>query len=195
MNAITPISEKRAVRVQVDWTPEMVGTLTELWKDGLSTAQIGKRIGLSASAIIGKAYREGLPRRRKTNAQLLADARGRTPQARNAQPKRNRVHDGYGGKTAAINAKLALGMDFGPNLAPVKSRVLSSNVWRALPGATPTSLADLPANGCKWPVGDAPTLFCACERHNGTPYCETHASRAYAGFGKGIDGKAGPRHA
>jgi GcrA cell cycle regulator len=41
----------------MDWTPDQIGQLTRLWSEGLSTAEIGKRLGISKNAVVGKAHR------------------------------------------------------------------------------------------------------------------------------------------
>ncbi len=41
----------------MDWTTEQIGQLTRLWSEGLSTAEIGKRLGISKNAVVGKAHR------------------------------------------------------------------------------------------------------------------------------------------
>lgn len=47
-----------------------------------------------------------------------------------------------------------------------------------LPGApAPVSLADLPKDACKWPIGDDPILFCGCASETGR-YCPTHESKS-----------------
>ncbi|MBM3554435.1 MAG: global cell cycle regulator GcrA-like protein [Alphaproteobacteria bacterium] len=45
------------------WTDEKVGQLTKLWDEGLSTAAIGERLGITKNAVVGKAHRLGLPPR------------------------------------------------------------------------------------------------------------------------------------
>ena len=45
------------------WTPERVEQLGSLWSEGLSTAEIGRRLGLSKNAVVGKAHRLCLPPR------------------------------------------------------------------------------------------------------------------------------------
>jgi GcrA cell cycle regulator len=42
------------------WTEEQIVMLAKLWNDGLGTAEIGRRMELSKSTIIGKAHRLGL---------------------------------------------------------------------------------------------------------------------------------------
>lgn len=55
------------------WTRELITALIELWPAGHSTAEIGRRLGFSKNAIVGKARRLGLdarpsPIRRDPNA-------------------------------------------------------------------------------------------------------------------------------
>jgi GcrA cell cycle regulator len=45
------------------WTPERVEQLGSLWNEGLSTAEIGRRLGLTKNAVVGKAHRLCLPPR------------------------------------------------------------------------------------------------------------------------------------
>ncbi len=42
------------------WTDETINELTRLWAQGLSTSEIGRRIGMSKNAVVGKAHRLGL---------------------------------------------------------------------------------------------------------------------------------------
>jgi len=45
------------------WTPERIATVTRLWNEGLTTAEIGRAIGMSKNAVVGKAHRLQLPPR------------------------------------------------------------------------------------------------------------------------------------
>ncbi len=45
------------------WTPERIIEVTRLWDEGLTTAEIGKVLGVSKNAVVGKAHRLGLPAR------------------------------------------------------------------------------------------------------------------------------------
>ena len=60
------------------WTEERVDQLTLLWDEGVTTAEIGRRIGVTKNAVIGKVHRLGLvPRviveRPLTRARRLGD--------------------------------------------------------------------------------------------------------------------------
>ena len=47
----------------MDWTDDMIARLRELWEEGHSTAEIGRRMGVSKNGICGKAHRLHLPAR------------------------------------------------------------------------------------------------------------------------------------
>ena len=48
---------------KMSWNEENVARLRELWDQGLPTAQIGKLLGFTKNAVVGKAHRIGLERR------------------------------------------------------------------------------------------------------------------------------------
>ena len=45
------------------WTPERVAELSKLWGTGASAAQIGRALGVTKNAVVGKVHRIGLPSR------------------------------------------------------------------------------------------------------------------------------------
>ncbi len=47
----------------IDWTPDRVKTLMALWAEGVSTLEIGRRLGVTKNAVVGKVHRLGLPKR------------------------------------------------------------------------------------------------------------------------------------
>jgi GcrA cell cycle regulator len=59
-----------------DWNEHLESRLRVLWNEGLSTAEIGRRLGLSKNAVVGKAHRIGLFRK--------------SPIIRSAEPKEPR---------------------------------------------------------------------------------------------------------
>ena len=78
----------------MSWTPERIGNLESLWAEGHSTAEIGRRLGVSKNAVVGKAHRLGLPgrqspidakrRQAKKDAAPAATARTTTPRTKAA---------------------------------------------------------------------------------------------------------------
>lgn len=45
------------------WTDDRIAKLKKLWSEGLTTGEIGKRLGVSKNAVVGKAHRLGLKSR------------------------------------------------------------------------------------------------------------------------------------
>jgi len=52
-----------------DWTPARVNALIAFWDEGLTTSEIGRRLGVTKNAVIGKVHRLGLPKRRVSAAE------------------------------------------------------------------------------------------------------------------------------
>ena len=47
----------------MEWSEEIIAQLKDLWAEGLSTAEIGRRLSITKNAVVGKAHRLGLPAR------------------------------------------------------------------------------------------------------------------------------------
>ena len=47
----------------MEWTEETIARLRSLWQEGLSTAEIGRRMSITKNAVVGKAHRLTLPPR------------------------------------------------------------------------------------------------------------------------------------
>lgn len=46
-----------------EWTPQRINALIALWDEGLPTSEIGRRLGITKNAVIGKVHRLGLSKR------------------------------------------------------------------------------------------------------------------------------------
>ena len=67
-----------------DWTTDAIARLRVLWDEGLSTAEIGRRLGVTKNAVVGKVHRLCLtarpsPIRRSATPRAPAPARVRGP--------------------------------------------------------------------------------------------------------------------
>ena len=46
-----------------EWTEDRMAILRALWQEGLTTREIGARMGITKNAVVGKVHRLGLPKR------------------------------------------------------------------------------------------------------------------------------------
>jgi GcrA cell cycle regulator len=53
-------ADKAEIEKAETWTPERIEQLIQLWDEGVTTAEIGRRIGVTKNAVIGKVHRLGL---------------------------------------------------------------------------------------------------------------------------------------
>jgi GcrA cell cycle regulator len=67
----------------IEWTPEVVLPLRQLWDEGHSTAEIGRRLGVSKNAVVGTAHRLDLSRPSARTS--LTDRRISSGRRRNGQ--------------------------------------------------------------------------------------------------------------
>lgn len=49
-----------SIQIEPTWTAERIDQLKLLWEEGVTTAEIGRRIGVSKNAVVGKVHRIGL---------------------------------------------------------------------------------------------------------------------------------------
>jgi GcrA cell cycle regulator len=151
----------------MDWNEETIARLRALWNEGHSTAEIGRRLGITKNAVVGKAHRLNLPAR--PSPIRRSSGEGRPP--RRSVPRR------VSGPTLATLATLApvARAPSGPAADAPKAQPLLRAV-AALP-RTSTRLS-----ACCWPIGEPGTPsfhFCGDSAVTGKPYCAEHASIAY----------------
>lgn len=173
------------------WNEETIRSLTALWAEGYSTAEIGRRLGVSKNAIVGKAHRLVLePRPSPIRREPATGDRLPSP-ARKAGPTLPPL------ASASIVSNVILPSNVKPLRPAVSSgqdavpvRVdLPSMVVSVADKAPTTSLHHAPpsqvrrsAPSCCWPIGDPGTKafrFCDDLSLPGKPYCDQHAKLAY----------------
>ena len=137
------------------WDENNVTKLRELWDQGLPTAQIGKLLGFTKNAVVGKAHRIGLERRpspiRRT-AVKPDRKKARSP----VMPKLKFENKQDEGKQITENF----------SFQPVVKNLFNSSVKR----------------GCEWPQGHPDEIdfhFCGKDRFEDKPYCLEHCAVAY----------------
>ena len=150
----------------MEWNEETIVHLRGLWADGHSTAEIGRRLGVSKNAVVGKAHRLDLPAR---PSPIRRDGPG------SGQPRRS-VPRPHGSTLPPLSSAQPLALP--QAIAPQRPRPVPTPI-RVQPIA-PRPYGRLVA--CCWPIGEPGTRefhFCDAESEPGKPYCEEHARRAY----------------
>ena len=159
----------------MEWNDETIARLRELWAEGLSTAEIGRRMSVSKNAVVGKAHRLNLPARPSPIRRDGAGVVARPPAARRVT---------------------------GPTLPPLSAAAIPAPVAAVAaapaavprPPARPAAAAPRPVavravpyspgrlSTCCWPIGEPGTKsfrFCDSDATQGKPYCGEHAALAY----------------
>ena len=144
----------------MDWTEDVIERLKALWQEGHSTAEIGRRMGVSKNAVVGKAHRLVLPAR--------------------PSPIR-RTSPGEALKAAPVRRVTGATLLPMPTIQDEPPRA----VLRPKPAPALHAVAR-PGRGrlveCCWPIGEPGTRsfrFCDAESLPGKPYCASHVSLAY----------------
>lgn len=167
----------------MEWTDDTITRLRSLWDEGHSTAEIGRRLGVSKNAVVGKAHRLDLSGRPSPIRPSADGARTRSPLRRVAGPTlpplasaRPPVPTPSVTAAAAPRTAGALALKPMPAAAP-----------RPAPAPAPRLQAVAPRPygrivTCCWPLGEPGTRsfrFCDAESVPGKPYCACHADLAY----------------
>lgn len=159
----------------MEWTDDVIVRLRALWMEGHSTAEIGRRLGVSKNAVVGKAHRLELPPR---PSPIRRDGSGLS---RPRAPRR------VSGPTlpplVCTRAEVAETVDPAPVVpatAPAaRPVVVAPPAARAVPAAARPYARVV---SCCWPIGEPGTSgfrFCDAGSIPGKPYCLDHASVAY----------------
>src|SRR5574344_2551111 len=173
------------------WTDKMVEDLKIMWKQGLTTGEIGKRLGVSKNSIIGKVHRLGLsgrpsPIKKKTDTQVapkIEDKPTSKPSTSQAEKPLEKA------KTKPIQEKtpqLPKGnkLSTPTELSSEKSAQRMETIRNSMQVNHPhkhhkVSLTDLDNHTCRWPIGDPKDdtfHFCGKKVKIGQTYCDEHSA-------------------
>ncbi|MDJ0389392.1 GcrA family cell cycle regulator [Roseomonas sp. E05] len=168
----------------MEWTAEAIETLRALWAEGHSTAEIGRRMGISKNAVVGKAHRLSLPprpspiRREEASAPVPAPVAAPEPVAVAPNPAPAAAPVAPRPAAAAAPALSTLP----PATQPVAARPLPPRRPAPPPTAVVRPFQRVGSRSCCWPIGEPGTpefRFCTAEAIPSKPYCPEHAAVAY----------------
>jgi GcrA cell cycle regulator len=166
------------------WTEERLAMLRAEWATGDSTAEIGRRMGISKNAVIGKARRMELPAR-EAPANIAKQTESRAAFTRSSAG-RDAISPRQSRPVTTCRPSAAQ-----PGAAA--STALDVSSFRNLPEVAAMPPRVFLGTECKFPLhGDERPVvprFCAEPvRHNAkgcaSPYCAAHYAECYAAPGK-----------
>ena len=190
------------------WDNATLKKLKALTGKGLSTSEIGKRLGMSKNAIVGKLNRMGW--NAKAGANLAAtDTEQEKPAAKKTVAKASESKKTAAAATKKTPVKSATKKTVAKPVAKVtvkkavtdKKNTPVKEAAKKVEKSKPTAKADakslavhqriiqhslemanLKPNQCRWPIGDPDSEhfhFCGETVFVGKPYCYEHCKQAY----------------
>ena len=190
------------------WDSVALKKLKALTGKGLSTAEIGKRLGMSKNAIVGKLNRLGWNAKaggaakaeplkekktatkktsvkegvaKKTVAKKTAVVAGKKPAAKKVVTKKAEPKKSVVAKKAPIEKKIATPKNTGCKTVSAKTSAKNLAMHQRIIQHS-LEMASLKPNQCRWPIGDPDSEhfhFCGETVFVGKPYCYEHCKQAY----------------
>lgn len=171
------------------WTDEMVEDLRKMWKEGLTTGEIGKRLGVSKNSIVGKVHRLGLSgrpspiKKKETPTETAAETEKAPKKSKETSAPVDKKENKPENKKEKKETAPAHIKEETP-LAPAKDPLWEE---KKRPQDGKVSLTDLDNHTCRWPIGDPKDEnfhFCGKKVRIGQTYCDEHAAIAYVKVSK-----------
>ncbi|HEV7268412.1 MAG TPA: GcrA family cell cycle regulator [Falsiroseomonas sp.] len=159
----------------MDWSAEAIERLRALWAEGHSTAEIGRRMGISKNAVVGKAHRLNLPARPSPIRREAGAVASRPQPVRASRPVLPAPRSTLP-QAAQLPASGALPVG---GAGVVRGAVPAMTAARAVVRPFPRAAS---ARACCWPIGEPGQpgfRFCSGDALSGKPYCAEHAAVAY----------------
>ncbi|MBR2393066.1 MAG: hypothetical protein IKB05_01075 [Alphaproteobacteria bacterium] len=183
------------------WDNAMLKKLKALTGKGLSTSEIGKRLGMSKNAIVGKLNRLGW--NAKAGGATESSAKEKAKETKKAAPKKADVTKKTTSAKVTATTKKAPAKKEPTKKTPAKATPKKEVAKKTADKKTDTKpvtanaktlamhqrivqhaleMANLKPNQCRWPIGDPDSEhfhFCGETVFVGKPYCYEHCKQAY----------------
>lgn len=157
------------------WNEELEQKLEEYWMEGLTTSEIGAKLGFTKNAVIGKVHRLGLPKRENCIKKSQKSAPVNDSNTTKVVSK-HKQRDPGDRRRSVVNHQITSDKSIKP-----KCHCIHENSHEGV------GLFELTHNMCHWPVGDPKSEdfhFCGHHTQDGEIYCGFHKALAYVHSGK-----------
>ncbi len=168
------------------WTDEMIETLKELWDQGVSTGEIGKRLGVTKNSVVGKVHRlklVGRPSPIKRADSTKVEPKAKKEETKKEKPKAQKIEvlekPKKVEKLEPAKTKQIEHFEEEVKIVRVKEAPQIAPSTRKDGGY---SLTELGISSCRWPIGDPKDEnfhFCGKKTRSGQTYCDEHSQIAY----------------
>lgn len=162
----------------IGWTPATLNKMKALLEKGMSTSEIGKKIGMSKNAVVGKLNRLGWNNKSVANANKKAPAKKeiviKVKPAKKDNVKKVPANTAKTKKVTAPSPKAPANKTTGTSK---KNLVAHQHMIQHA-----VELAMLRPDQCRWPIGNPDSEnfhFCGAKVFPGKPYCYEHCRAAY----------------
>lgn len=178
------------------WTDQMVEDLKVMWKQGLTTAEIGKRLGVSKNSIVGKVHRLGLSgrpspiKKKEDKATTPAPDVKKTPIEKVTKTETPKPVKEVVKEPLKVTPKKEVEVEEPVAVKPLEKEEFKISECQKSDfnkNAKTVSLTELDNHTCRWPIGDPKDEnfhFCGRKVRIGQTYCDEHSLIAYVKTGK-----------
>lgn len=172
------------------WDNGILKKLKALVGRGLSTAEIGKKLGISKNAVVGKLHRLGwnaaasdAPKKLTVTKKTVSETKKVATKKTTIKPlkpisKPVKLAGKKNDKSAAVTKTK---LSDKPKRVPVRGASKESAIHQRMVQHA-LEMANLKPNQCRWPIGDPDSEgfhFCGQPVFVGKPYCYEHCKQAY----------------
>ena len=164
------------------WTDKKIEKLKVLWDKGVPTAEIGKKLGFSKNAIVGKVHRLGLSNRnspiKTASVKSKKEVVKKTPASKVSKPE-SLDKTSVNNKDSVLKKEIKEKEIIIKNESPKTTTTTSKSKKNEDVGV---SIYELSSDRCCWPIDDPNSddfRFCGKKVFKNKPYCLEHCALAY----------------
>ena len=161
------------------WTDKKIEKLKVLWDKGVPTAEIGKKLGFSKNAIVGKVHRLGLSNRnspiKTTSVKSKKEVMKKTSASKIELLDKAPIKNKNSVSKKEIKEKEIIIKNESPKTTTTTSKSKKNE-------DVGVSIYELSSDRCCWPIDDPNSddfRFCGKKVFKNKPYCLEHCALAY----------------
>lgn len=174
------------------WDSATLKKLKALVGRGISTAEIGRKLGMSKNAVVGKLNRLGWNAKASESTKNKPVAKVASSKTVAKKTSVKKVEKTPTGKSKTTPKKKTVSAPKKPVAIVAKDKIVETKTASRKTNKDlalhqriiqhSLEMANLKPNQCRWPIGDPDSEhfhFCGAQVFSGKPYCYEHCRQAY----------------